>query len=83
MLTYYMFNQPVFNGFLEKLSLERNKTAEYKIIYKKQIMAYSLSEVLNNYLPKKKIIDFISIDVEGLDYDVLISNNWKKYMPNL
>jgi hypothetical protein len=33
-------------------------------------------------MPSKiKDIDFMSIDVETLDFDVLQSNNWEKYKP--
>ena len=32
---------------------------------------------------KIKAIDFLSVDVEGLDYQVLNSNNWKKYRPKI
>ena len=28
-----------------------------------------------------KFIDFMSIDVEGLELQVLMSNDWKKYRP--
>lgn len=28
-------------------------------------------------------IDFMSIDVEGMDLDVLKSNNWNKYRPEI
>mgnify|MGYP000843943371 FL=1 len=35
-------------------------------------------------MPKEiKEIDFLSIDVESLDFDVLISNNWEKYLPKV
>ncbi len=40
-----------------------------------------LSEVLDEFLPKDQTIDFLSIDVEGLDLEVLQSNDWKKYRP--
>ena len=40
-----------------------------------------LSVILDRQLPEKQIIDFMSIDVEGLDYEVLISNDWSKYRP--
>ena len=29
------------------------------------------------------MIDFISIDVEGLDIEVLYSNDWDKYLPSI
>ena len=32
-------------------------------------------------MPRKQIIDFMSIDVEGKDYEVLTTNNWSKYRP--
>jgi len=32
---------------------------------------------------KNQHIDFMTIDVEGLDYDVLLSNDWGKYIPSI
>ena len=40
-----------------------------------------LSSVLDHNLLKGQKIDFISIDVEGLDLEVLKSNDWSKYRP--
>jgi hypothetical protein len=40
-----------------------------------------LEDVLDKYLPRHKEIDFITIDVEGFDLEVLESNNWNKYKP--
>jgi len=36
-----------------------------------------LDEILEKYLPKDQKIDFLSIDVEGMDLNVLRSNNFK------
>jgi hypothetical protein len=38
---------------------------------------------LDKYVPPGQEIDFLSVDVEGLDYDVLLSNNWQKYRPKV
>jgi hypothetical protein len=38
---------------------------------------------LDKYIPPGQEIDFLSVDVEGLDYDVLLSNNWQKYRPKV
>jgi len=38
--------------------------------------------VLDKYLPAGQKIDFLTIDVEGLDLMVLKSNNWAKYKPS-
>ena len=40
-----------------------------------------LSEVLDKYLVAKMKIDFMSVDVEGFEFEVLTSNNWNKYNP--
>ena len=39
--------------------------------------------VLDKYLPKDTEIDFLSIDVEGLDLDILHSIDWNKYKPKI
>jgi len=43
----------------------------------------TLTEVLDTYLPEDIEIDFLSVDVEGLDFQVLKSNNWNKYKPKV
>jgi len=82
-LTYYCFNEPALNGFSKTLSIERNKIEEYKIIDEIKIETLTLAEVLDAYLPSDTSIDFLSIDVEGLDFQVLTSNDWSKYKPNV
>jgi len=82
-LTYYAFNEPALNGFSKDLSIFRDGLKDYKIIYKKDIETLTLEEILDQYMPKDKKIDFLSIDVEGLDFAVLKSNNWNKYAPEL
>jgi hypothetical protein len=37
--------------------------------------------VLDSNLPAGQNIDFMSVDVEGLDFEVLKSNDWTKYRP--
>ena len=82
-LTYYMFNEPALNGFSKDLShtRENNDTDDYHIIGSKEIPVYTLEKILDDHLPKNTAIDLFSIDVEGLDLDVLVSNNWNKYRP--
>ena len=47
------------------------------------VKCITLAELLDTYLPKNMKIDFMTIDVEGLDFDVLKSNNWDHYRPEL
>jgi FkbM family methyltransferase len=81
-LNYYIFNEPALNGFSKELSHFRDNKSRYNLIGTKKIKTYPLSYILDKHLPKDQKIDFMSIDVEGLDLEVLESNNWKKYKPN-
>ena len=81
-LLFYCFNEPALNGFSKELSEERNSTSvKYKIIKQIEIETLPLADVLDKYLPAEQKIDFLTIDVEGFDLQVLQSNNWEKYKP--
>ena len=47
-----------------------------------KIPVITMEELLDTYLPENRHIDFISIDCEGLDLEILKSNNWDKYRPD-
>ena len=81
-LTYYSFNEPALNGFSKELS-ENNVLKGYRIECTKDIETYTLEEILDTYLPSNKIIDFLNVDVEGLDFDVIKSINFTKYRPKI
>lgn len=83
MMTYYAFNEPALNGFSKELTEHRDGQANNKVIFKKNIETSTLEEILDQYMPKDQDIDFLSVDVEGLDFAVLKSNNWVKYSPDL
>jgi FkbM family methyltransferase len=83
-LDYYLFNEPALNGFSKELS-ERRHVAEtpYKILEVVKVNVKPLSKILEEYKPHGQVIDFLNIDVEGLDLDVLRSNDWQRYRPKL
>lgn len=83
-MNFYCFNEPALNSFSKDVS-ERidRESPKYKIIKQLPIEVLPLSEVFDTYLPKGTKIDFMSIDVEGLDFQVLKSNNWDKYKPDV
>jgi FkbM family methyltransferase len=82
-LNYYMFNEPALNGFDKKLSEIRDGIQQYKIERIIPLQTKRLDELLDEYLPKKQQIDFLNIDVEGLDFEVLKSNNWSIFQPKV
>lgn len=53
------------------------------LITKKNIRTMTLVECLDLYLPPRKQINFMSIDVEGMDEKILMSNDWERYKPEI
>lgn len=83
-LTYYQFNDPALNGFDGELSAKRDSELNaYNILHKSQLKTKSLETVLDEFLPHNQVIDFMSIDVEGLDYEVLRCLNLARYKPRV
>jgi FkbM family methyltransferase len=82
-LTYYAFNEPALNGFSKELSEERDGKNGYFIEFAKEIETVTLEDVFKANLPEGQSIDFLNIDVEGLDFNVLKSNDFGKYKPKV
>lgn len=82
-LDYYIFNEPALNGFSEKLSKERDGRSGYKIVGVKKLETKRLDELLDSYAPQANKIDFLSIDVEGYDLNVLRSLDLGRYRPSV
>lgn len=40
-----------------------------------------LADVLEQHVPDGQAIDFMNVDVEGRDFEVLASNDWKRFRP--
>ena len=53
-----------------------------RYIQTKIIRTKKLGWVFDNYLGDRKI-DFLTVDVEGFDLNVLMSNDWYKYRPKV
>ena len=81
-LTYYMFNEPALNGFSKSIS-EGRQNEQYQIEKTISIPSFPLSKILDTHLPLDQKINFLSVDVEGLDLKVLASNDWGKYRPKV
>jgi len=82
-LVYTQFNEPALNSFSEELVAARKSLPSVKVIATQEIEAYPLAEILDRFLPSDQKIAFLSVDVEGLDLQVIQSNDWQKYRPNI
>jgi FkbM family methyltransferase len=80
-LAYHIFNDPALNTFDKALARERDGKDIYKIVEVKEIEMRPLAQILADHLPAQQSIDFLSVDVEGLDLAVLRSNDWSRFSP--
>jgi FkbM family methyltransferase len=79
-LTFYIFNEPALNTFDKQLALQR-VGGPYSIVKEVSVRTRPLWELLDQYVPHNTAIDFLTVDVEGLDCEVLRSNDWNRYAP--
>jgi FkbM family methyltransferase len=77
-LNFYMFSSSFYNSFLEESAIKFKDM----LVKTKELHTKKLSWIFDNYLNNNQI-DFLSIDVEGLDFNVLKSNDWIKYRPKV
>jgi FkbM family methyltransferase len=83
-LTYYSFNEPAYNTFSEEKANEYiNANLVLPDVQKIKIDTVPLRKILDEHIPARTTIDFLTIDTEGLEMEVLRSNNWEKYRPSI
>jgi FkbM family methyltransferase len=79
-LVFFMFNESALNTFDAALARSRDQGL-YRIVREQRIPVQSLAAVLEAYLPAHRPIDFLSVDVEGMDLNVLQSHDWERVRP--
>jgi len=77
-ITYYSLRYPTLNTFIEDEAFKYEKD----IIEKIPILVYPLSEIIAKYTGDKSI-DFLSLDVEGLDESIIRSIDFTIFKPKV
>jgi FkbM family methyltransferase len=81
-LIFNVFKEGVLNTFDETLAksyIENGWELEKTI----ELVPKTLKEVLDKHLKAGQKIDLMSVDVEGEDLEVLKSNDWERYCPEI
>ncbi len=81
---FYEFSETAYNT----LCLERSNTVSTKTqqpIMERTVECQKLRTIILNHNDRFNISKFmfLSVDVEGLEEDVLLSNDWEKYRPKI
>lgn len=81
-LIYYIFDEPALNTFdFNRVQLLEKET-HYRSIRNVKVQVDRLDSILGKYALNKKI-DFMNIDVEWHEMNVLKSNDWNKFRPRV
>ena len=82
-LPFFVFNETALNTFDPILAAERDGLNPYRLEQTVELSTVTLRSLLDQHLPTGRSIDLLSIDVEGLDGQVLRSNDWDRYRPGV
>ena len=80
-MEYHTFNDPALNTFDAVLAASRDDGRTYRIVGRSTIPVERLDTLLDRHVPAGTAIDLLTVDVEGLDLEVLESNDWKRFRP--
>lgn len=80
--SFYMLDEKSTMNSFSKENLKHHGI-EPRINSEIEVETYTLERILDQNSDKFREIDFLSIDVEGLEPEVLRSNNWDKYKPKV
>ena len=81
-VVFNMFNEGAINSLDTQLSESREGGRHgWKIMEKRTLTPRTLASILDEHWNPGRRIDILDVDVEGVDYEVLVSNNWSKYRP--
>ena len=81
-MTYYFISE---DSTMNSFSAEFLREIEMLEHVSKEIPVATipLADVLERHLPDGQAIDFMSVDVEGHDFEVLESNDWTRFRPRI
>jgi FkbM family methyltransferase len=79
---FFQFREPALNTFDRQLAAER-EAAGWVLDGEVAISRRRLSDVWDEVVPGGMLVDLLTIDVEGLDLDVLESLDWDRHRPRV
>lgn len=80
--TLYSFGEWASSSTLDPQWAESvTRTQGVEVAEERTVATLTLVDLFERYLPEGRGIDFLSVDVEGLDLAVLESNDWTRFRP--
>lgn len=82
-MEYFEFGDGATNTFSPEQAEKNIKEAGRKLIRKVNVVVMPLADLLAGCVAEGEQIDLMSVDVEGMDLEVLASNDWDKFRPKV
>lgn len=81
-IDFFVFDHPAVNTFQKEVAFGRNIINGFKLLGIEKVRVEPLLDVFNDYVKDEKI-DFLTIDVEGYEINILQQNDWNKFRPKV
>jgi hypothetical protein len=82
--TFFMLDEPALNTASKDLvELREREHVPFRVTRTATLRPRTLGSLLAEHVPAGQAIDLLSVDVEGLDLDVLTSNDWSRFRPTI
>ena len=78
---FTVFKEGAVNTFSPEIAARQQRRVEVEKTI--QLPIRRLENILSERLPKGQAIDYMNVDCEGLDEEVLRSNDWQRFRPSL
>jgi FkbM family methyltransferase len=81
-LDFFIINDPTLSTFSQFEAETLIKTGKYHIVETKRIKTYTIASLLRKHCPGK-LPDFLSIDIEGLDFEIIQAIDFETFKPKV
>lgn len=80
---FFIMSQRSLNTFSAQEAKEIERTSNYKIENITKVETHDINSILDRYLNNNNSLDLLSIDTEGLDFQILKALNFEKFAPKI
>jgi len=78
---FSIFEEQTLNTMDAEVASKLVQEGRSRLLSKEKLMTQSLAQILRSHVPRGQAIDFLSVDVERADLEVLQSNDWDVFRP--
>lgn len=80
---FYIFNDPALNTLSLSEAEKILNEGKYHIVDQIRVKTMTINEILSQHIPADKEIDFLTIDIEGLDRRVILDLDFDRFRPEV